>query len=354
MAGVSAVLADLLRDRYTIEHELGQGGMAVVYLAHDLERGQLVALKVLRPGLVASLGPERFLREIRLTAQLRHPQILPLFESGNAAGQPWFTMPYVEGETLRDRLSRDLQLSVEEAVRITRDVAGALDYAHGHGIVHRDIKPENILLSGGHPLIADFGIAKALGEAAGSKLTETGLVIGTAAYMSPEQASGDHIDARTDIYSLGCVLYEMLAGEPPFAGPTGQAMIARRMAGPPRFLRVVRPDAPAGVDEALQRALAPEPEDRFNSAAAFAQALVEPLPAEPVPAQAQRVSRPVDQSATVLIPVQPQLQHAEPESRRAEPQPQHGAGRRFIWGALLVFAGLAALAMLLGLARVLR
>jgi serine/threonine protein kinase len=278
MAGVSSVLADLLRDRYTIEHELGQGGMAVVYLAHDLDRRQAVALKVLRPGLVASLGPERFLREIRLTAQLDHPQILPLLDSGNVGGQLWFTMPYIEGETLRGRLSRELQLPVDEAVRITRDIADALDYAHGLGIAHRDIKPENILLSGARPLIADFGIAKALGEAAGSRLTETGLVIGTAAYMSPEQASGDPIDARTDIYSLGCVLYEMLAGEPLFAGPTGQAMIARRMAGAPRFLRIVRPDTPVAVDTALQRALSPEPEDRFATAAMFAGALAGPDP----------------------------------------------------------------------------
>jgi serine/threonine-protein kinase len=350
VAGVSSPLADLLRDRYAIEHELGQGGMAVVYLAHDLERGQPVALKVLRPGLVASLGPERFLREIRLTAQLKHPQILPLFDSGNAGGQLWFTMPYVEGETLRDRLSRELQLAVNEAVRLTREVADALEHAHRHGIVHRDIKPENILLSGGRPLIADFGIAKALGEAAGSRLTETGLVIGTAAYMSPEQASGDHIDARTDIYSLGCVLYEMLAGEPPFAGPTGQAMIAKRMAGPPRFLRIVRPDAPIEVDQALQRALDPEPDDRFDSAAAFAKALVEPLPAEPArDERPRRVSRPLDNAATIVIPARPQLQQVEPQPLHADPPPQRGTGRRYIYVAMLVLAGLAALAMLLGL-----
>jgi serine/threonine-protein kinase len=282
MAGVSAPLADLLRDRYTIEHELGQGGMAVVYRAWDLERQQPVALKVLRPGLAASLGPERFLREIRLTTRLIHPRILSLLDSGNAGGQLWLTMPYIDGETLRERLNRDLRLPVDEAVRLAREIAEAVEHAHGHGIVHRDIKPENILMAEDGPLIADFGIAKALGEAAGSRLTETGLVIGTAAYMSPEQAAGDPIDARTDVYSLGCVLYEMLTGEPPFAGPTGQAMIARRMAGPPRYLRIVRPDAPVEVDTALQRALAPEPEERFASAAQFARALTEPLVAEPV------------------------------------------------------------------------
>jgi eukaryotic-like serine/threonine-protein kinase len=342
MAGVSVPLADLLRDHYTIERELGQGGMAVVYRAWDLERKQPVALKVLRPGLVASLGPERFLREIRLTAQLEHPQILPLFDSGNAGGQLWFTMPYVDGETLRDRLSRELQLPLHEAVRIAREVADGLDYAHQHGIVHRDIKPENILLSGGRTLIADFGIAKALGEAAGSKLTETGLVIGTAAYMSPEQAAADPIDARTDIYSLGCVLYEMLAGEPPFAGPTGQAMIAKRMAGPPRFLRIVRPDAPGEVDEALQRALAPDPDDRFESAAAFARALVEPLPHQPVAAQPwPRVSRPVAQGATVVLPATPTIQPAES-------RPRATSARRYIYAGLVLLAGLAALAMLLG------
>ena len=183
MPGVSAPLEELLRDRYTIDHELGHGGMAVVYLAHDLERNRPVALKVLRPGLVASLGPERFLREIRLTAQLEHPNILPVLDSGDAGGQLWFTMPYIEGETLRGRLGREVQLAADEAVRITREVASALDYAHQRAIVHRDIKPENILLYEGHVLVADFGIAKALGEAAGSRLTETGLVIGTAAYL---------------------------------------------------------------------------------------------------------------------------------------------------------------------------
>jgi serine/threonine-protein kinase len=301
MAGVSAPLADLLRDRYTIERELGQGGMAVVYRAWDLARQQPVALKVLRPGLVASLGPERFLREIRLTARLIHPRILSLLDSGNAAGQLWFTMPYIDGETLRERLNRDLRLPVDEAVRLAREIAEAVEHAHGHGIVHRDIKPENILLSEGRPLVADFGIAKALGEAAGSRLTETGLVIGTAAYMSPEQAAGDPIDARTDIYSLGCVLYEMLAGEPPFAGPTGHAMIARRMAGAPRNLRIVRPDASLEVDEALQRALAPEPEDRFESAAEFARALIEPAVNEAVPPPRLRPSGRVTEDATTVM-----------------------------------------------------
>jgi serine/threonine-protein kinase len=284
-----------------------------------LERNRPVALKVLRPGLVASLGPERFLREIRLTGQLEHPNILPRLDSGNAAGQLWYTMPYVEGETLRERLTREVQLMVDEAVRITREIALALDYAHRLGIVHRDIKPENILLSHGRALVADFGIAKALGEAAGPRLTETGLVIGTAAYMSPEQAAGDAIDARTDVYSLGCVLYEMLAGEPPFTGPTGHAMIMKRLAGPPRSLRITRPDVPRSVDAGIQRALAPAPEARFSSANELARALTEPSTVEaalpPVP---PRVSRPVE-GATAVVPQEPPGQEA---ARRGSPNPR--------------------------------
>ena len=295
MAEVSAPLAEVLRGQYTIEKELGHGGMAVVYRAYDLERNRTVALKVLRPGLVASLGPERFLREIRLTGRLEHPNILPVLDSGNAQGQLWYTMPYVDGESLRARLAREVQLGADDAVRIVSEVAMALDYAHQEGIVHRDIKPENILLSQGQALVADFGIAKALGEAAGSRLTETGLVIGTAAYMSPEQAGAEPLDARTDVYSLGCVLYEALAGELPFVGPTGQALILKRMAGPPRNLRIIRPDVPLGVDAAIQRALAPEPEGRFSSAGELARALTEPGAIEVAPPPAPlRVSAPVE------------------------------------------------------------
>jgi serine/threonine-protein kinase len=311
---VSAPLADLLRDRYTIDHELGHGGMAVVYLARDLAQERPVALKVLRPGLVASLGPERFLREIRLTAQLQHPNILPVLDSGDAGGQLWFTMPYIEGETLRGRLGREVQLAADEAVRITRAIASALDYAHQRAIVHRDIKPENILLSDGHVLVADFGIAKALGEAAGSRLTKTGLVIGTAAYMSPEQAAGEPVDIRTDIYSLGCVLYEALAGEPPFTGPTGQALVMKRLAGPPRSLRIVRPDVPVAVDLAIQHALAPEPEERFDSAGELAHALTVQSPVETgAPPPPRRVSRPVD-GATDVVPPQPSPQEVTPRT----------------------------------------
>ncbi|HET8623653.1 MAG TPA: serine/threonine-protein kinase [Gemmatimonadales bacterium] len=335
MAEVSAPLAELLRDRYTIDHELGHGGMAVVYLAHDLEHSRPVALKLLRPGLVASLGPARFLREIRLTAELQHPNILPVLDSGDAGGQLWFTMPYIEGETLRGRLGREIQLSVDEAIRIAREIASALDYAHQRAIVHRDIKPENILLSQGHALVADFGIAKALGEAAGSRLTETGLVIGTAAYMSPEQAAGEAVDARTDLYSLGCLLYESLAGEPPFTGPTGQALIMKRLAGPPRSLRIIRPDVPIAVDLAIQHALAPEPEDRFASAAELAHALtVQSPPEATAPPPPRRVSRPVE-GATGVVP--PPL------------SPQEVTPRPPVLRIVIVVLVLAAVLLLLGL-----
>ena len=272
-------LADLragLRDSYAIERELGRGGMAVVYLAHDLRHDRPVALKLLHPELAAALGPERFQREIRFAARLQHPHILTVLDSGEAAGRLWFTMPFVEGESLRDRIRRERQLPVDVALQIGREAARALDYAHQHGIVHRDIKPENILLtSDGTTLVADFGIARALeGD---DRLTQTGLAIGTPAYMSPEQAAGDKgVDARTDVYSLGAVLYEMLAGEPPFTGPTAQAMIARRLSEPPPSVRRTRPNVPEAVDHAIQRALAPVPADRFASAAELARTLQAP------------------------------------------------------------------------------
>ena len=230
---------------YEIVRELGRGGMATVYLAQDLKHDRPVALKVLHPEIAAGLGPERFLREIRLTARLQHPHILSVFDSGAVDGRPWYTMPYVRGESLRDRLRREVQLPVETAVEITRQVALALDYAHREGTVHRDIKPENVLLSDGQALVADFGIARAIGAAGEESLTGTGVAIGTPSYMAPEQASGGQVDGRTDVYALGCVLYEMLAGEPPFTGPTPQAIIAKRFAHPPPSLRVVRPTVPA-------------------------------------------------------------------------------------------------------------
>ena len=246
--------------------------MATVWLARDLRHDRPVALKVLHPELSAGLGPERFLREIRTTARLDHPHILPLLDSGEAGALLWYTMPYVEGESLRDRLRREGQLPVDQALRIAGETADALDCAHEHGIVHRDIKPENILLSRGHARVADFGIARAL-EAAGGEITATGLAIGTPAYMSPEQASGGTLDARSDIFALGCVLYEMLAGEPPYTGPTAQAVIAKRFAGEPTPLRLVRPSVPEAVEQTVRKALAPVPADRFASAAEFARAL---------------------------------------------------------------------------------
>ncbi len=267
-----------LAGRYRLERELGRGGMAVVYLADDLKHERRVAVKVLRPELAAYLGEERFLREISLAAGLQHPHILPLHDSGvHHAGTQrvlFYVMPYVEGESLRDRMARESQLPIDDALGIACEVLGALGAAHAHGIVHRDIKPENILLSGGHALVADFGIARAVGEAAGDRLTDSGLAIGTPAYMSPEQALAERdVDARSDIYSLGCVLYEMLAGEPPFTGPTAQAILAKRLGDPVPAVRRLRETVSAEVDAALCRALARVPVDRFPTAAAFAAAL---------------------------------------------------------------------------------
>jgi serine/threonine-protein kinase len=268
-----AQLSAALADRYRIERELGRGGMATVYLVQDLKHDRPVALKVLHPEIAAGLGPERFLREIRLTARLQHPHILPVFDSGAVAGRPWYTMPYIRGESLRDRLRREVQLPVETAVEITRQVAHALEYAHREGTVHRDIKPENVLLSEGQALVADFGVARAIGAAGDESLTGTGLAIGTPSYMAPEQASGGPVDGRTDVYALGCVLYEMLAGEPPFTGRTPQAIVAKRFAHPAPSVLIVRPNVPRMLDDAIRKAMATVPADRFATAAQFAQAL---------------------------------------------------------------------------------
>jgi eukaryotic-like serine/threonine-protein kinase len=271
-----------LADRYRLERELGRGGMATVYLAHDLRHDRSVALKLLHPDLAQALGPERFQREIKLAARLQHPHILTVHDSGDAAGNLWFTMPFVEGESLRDRLRREPQFPVDDALRIATDTARALEYAHQHDVIHRDIKPENLLLTkDGSTLVADFGIARALSEG-GDQLTQTGMSVGTPAYMSPEQAAGDrHLDARTDVYSLATVLYEMLAGEPPFTGPTVQAIIAKRMSGDVPRVRRVRPSVPEYVEQAITRALAPVAADRFPSAAEFARALL-PSVATPI------------------------------------------------------------------------
>jgi len=266
-----------LADRYALERELGRGGMATVYLARDLKHGRPVAIKVLRPEIAAALGPERFLREIEVAARLTHPHILPLHDSGEAAGFLYYVMPYIESESLRDRLEREGQLPVEEALRITREVASALAYAHSHDVVHRDIKPENILLSGGEAVVADFGIARAITQAGGGGLTETGIPVGTPAYMSPEQASGGGaIDGRSDVYSLACVLYEMLAGEPPYTGPSAQVVIAKRFTDPVPSVRRLRETIPPAVDAAIMRALAKAPADRFGTPVEFANALDRP------------------------------------------------------------------------------
>jgi serine/threonine-protein kinase len=254
--------------------------MATVFLAHDLRHDRPVALKVVHPELAATLGPERFQREVRTTARLQHPHILPVLDSGGAATQLWYTMPYVEGESLRDRLRREGQLPLGEALQITREVADALGYAHGQGIVHRDIKPENILLSRGHALVADFGIARALQAADADPLTATGVAVGTPAYMSPEQADGaSRVDGRSDLYSLGCVLYEMLAGEVPYTGRTPQAVIAKRVLEPLPHVRTLRASVPEAVEQAISRALAVTPADRFETAAEFARSLARPLSA---------------------------------------------------------------------------
>jgi serine/threonine-protein kinase len=277
MTTTTSRLATALADRYRIERELGQGGMATVYLAHDLKHDRKVALKVLKPELAAVLGADRFVVEIKTTAALQHPHILPLFDSGEADGFLYYVMPFIDGETLRARLDRETQLGVDEAVRIARDVADALDHAHRHGVIHRDIKPENILLHEGRPVVADFGIALAVSAAAGGRMTETGLSLGTPHYMSPEQATGEkEITGRTDIYSLASVLYEMLAGQPPHSGGSAQQIIMKIVTEEAQLLALRRKAVPAHVSGAVAHALEKLPADRFESAAKFAEALRDP------------------------------------------------------------------------------
>jgi len=283
-------LQSALAGRYRFEREVGRGGMATVYLAQDLKHRRPVAVKVLHPHLAANVGADRFLREIEIAAGLNHPHILTLIDSGSADGLLYYVMPFVEGESLRGRLAREGRLPVGEAVELTRKVAGALAYAHSRGVVHRDVKPENVMLHEGEAMVTDFGIAKALSGGTES-LTQTGMSLCTPAYMSPEQASGEReIDGRSDIYSLGCVLYEMLAGEPPFTGPTVQAIIVRRFTEPARSVRALRPEVPELVDRALLRALARAPEERFAAAAQLAQAL----------APATEVRTPPDGAPTIV------------------------------------------------------
>ncbi len=276
-----------LAGRYTVEHELGRGGMATVYLADDLKHQRKVALKVLRPELGPLLGPERFVREIRMAAGLNHPHILPLYDSGQMSapagedGALFYVMPFVRGESLRQKIARETQLPVDEALGIVRQVAAALDHAHGQGLIHRDIKPENVLLHEGEAMVTDFGIAVAIGAAPGERLTEAGLRVGTPEYMSPEQAAGERaLDARSDVYSLACVLYELLAGEPPYTGATAQLVIAKRFTDPVPSVRRLRPAVPLAVDQAIVKSLALVPADRFASTGAFAAALTAPAVAQ--------------------------------------------------------------------------
>jgi Tol biopolymer transport system component len=282
----------VLADRYRIERELGQGGMATVYLARDLRHERQVAIKVLRPDLAAVIGAERFLREIKTIAHLQHPHILGLIDSGEVGGTAYYVMPFVDGESLRDRLRREKQLPVADAVRIATEVAAALGYAHRHGVIHRDIKPENVLLHDGAALVADFGIALALSSAGGTRMTETGMSLGTPHYMSPEQAMGEReITARSDVYALGVVTYEMLVGEPPFTGPTAQAIIAKVMTDEPRRPSEQRKSVPPGLEAAVMTALAKVPADRFGSAGEFAAALTAQGPPPGVSRAAARRSR---------------------------------------------------------------
>jgi serine/threonine-protein kinase len=294
-------LTESLADRYAVQSELGAGGMATVYRAVDLKHQRDVAIKVLHPDLGAALGSERFLSEIRTTARLQHPHVLPLLDSGDADGLLYYVMPLVTGETLRHRLDREGQLPIDDAISIAREVADALGYAHGLGVIHRDVKPENILLRDGHALVADFGIALAVQTAGGARMTQTGLSVGTPQYMSPEQAMGERtVDARSDVYALGAVTYEMLAGEPPFTGPNVQAIVARLIAEEPRSLTVQRRAVPAGVEHAVMRALEKLPADRYSRASEFAAALLADAPASPGRALARRRRKPTSRTWPIV------------------------------------------------------
>lgn len=285
------VLGQTLAERYEIQREVGRGGMATVYAATDLQTSGVVAVKVMRADLVASLGGGRFAREMRITAQLRHPGIVPLLDTGEVGGVPFYTMPFIEGETLAQRLLREKQLGLETSLQIMREVLDALAHAHDAGILHRDIKPANILLAGGRALLADFGVARALDNRNGERLTDSGLAVGTLEYMSPEQGSADTIDQRSDIYSLGCVLYEMLSGAPPFTGPSAQAIIARHARDPMPSIRTVRPTVSRKLDAIVAKALHKVPADRFATAREFQQALADPTLLDDVPLSAPKSRR---------------------------------------------------------------
>jgi len=306
-----AVLDARLSGSYAIERELGRGGMATVYLASDMKHGRPVALKVLRPALAVTMGPDRFRREITTAARLQHPHILSVHDSGETEGLLWYTMPYVRGESLKERLRRDGRLSIDEAIRITAEAGRALDYAHREGVIHRDIKPENILLTqDGDTLVADFGIARAVGPNE-NRLTQAGLALGTPAYMAPEQATGERgVDARTDQYSLAIVCYEMLVGGPPFEGTTAPAIIAKRFTSPTPSARATRPEVPDQVDRAVQRALDLDPAKRFGSVAELVRALgaaAGSTPASGVAAIPDIVSPPLPAVVTPVLPPKTRL-----------------------------------------------
>jgi eukaryotic-like serine/threonine-protein kinase len=292
-AAVLRRIAEELRDRYAVQRELGRGGMAVVYLARDVRHRRDVALKLLRPELAAALGAERFLREIETVARLAHPHIVPLLDSGEVHGQPYYVMPYVAGESLRDRLTREGNLAIDEARRIAQEVAAALDYAHRENVLHRDLKPENILLADGLAVVTDFGIARAISRAAErddggqtTTLTATGISLGTPAYMSPEQAAGSReLDARSDVYALGCVLYEMLEGQPPYSGPTAESIVRQHMLAPVPTLLIASGQPSSGIEQAVRRALVKDRAARFASMRQLIDALSEAGPnrAQPPP-----------------------------------------------------------------------
>jgi serine/threonine-protein kinase len=337
-------LRSALGDRYDLEKQVGEGGMATVYRAKDLKIERTVAIKVLRPELSVSLGADRFLREIRVAANLQHPNILGLYDSGEApGGLLYYVMPFIEGESLRDRLNKEQQLPIHDALTIVREAAEALQYAHERGIVHRDIKPENILLLSGHALVADFGIARAVSQAGGEKLTQTGMAIGTPHYMSPEQSLGsEHVDARSDVYSLGCVLYEILIGQPPFTGPNSMAIMARHSMEVVPSLQVVRPSIPDEVEDAVMQALEKTPADRFQSMAEFAERLSEAEAEAAVARTAQR--RASTAARRAASGAQPRTTGATARRKTVEVEAVGGGRGAKFWsivaGALVVLAGI--------------
>ncbi|HET8623611.1 MAG TPA: protein kinase [Gemmatimonadales bacterium] len=342
-----SLLGEALRDAYALEREIGSGGMATVYLAEDLRHRRRVAVKVLRPELGTALGPDRFLREVEVAAHLQHPHILPLFDSGRIGESTfYYVMPYVAGESLRQRLGREGPLPIEEALRLAREVADALGYAHEHGIVHRDIKPENILLVAGHAVVADFGIARAVGRAGGEELTGTGIALGTPQYMSPEQASASRdLDGRSDIYALGCVLYEMLTGAPPFTGASAQAVLARHAVDPVSSIRTVRGTVPQPVELVVLRALAKVPADRYPTAGDFAKALGAASRTETVvilPTARGRIPRwAIGLAASAVIAVMLGWWAASRRAGRADAGDAAAAGRARHSVAVLSFANLS-------------